>query len=187
MTIYTRKGDKGFTHRPDGQAVRKSEAFCQALGTIDELNSVVGWCIQSAAQAGAEDVRAALQDVQRELMASGALLAAAGTTARPNVALDPASVDRMEHQIDAAWARAGDLTHFILPGGCELACRLHVARTVCRRAERCVVAAVDSGVPSDPLVLRHLNRLSDLLFALARLANHLAGQDEQLWPGRPAK
>ncbi len=91
----------------------------------------------------------------------------------------------MERQIDAAWAKLPELEHFILPEGCELACRLHVARTVCHRAERAVVAWADSGAGREvpPEILRYLNRLSDLLFALARLANRKAGMGEETWSG----
>ena len=97
-------------------------------------------------------------------------------------ALADSAVDRMAGQIDAATAKLGELEHFILPAGCELTCRLHVARTVCRRAERAVVAFAAAGGPVSAVVLRYLNRLGDLLFTLARLANHNAGVAEAPWP-----
>ena len=119
-----------------------------------------------------------------ELLCIGAHLAASGTKTKADVQLGASAVERMEKQIDEATASLPALEHFILPGGCELACLLHVARTVCRRAERCVVAASDAGLAVPAEALRYLNRLSDLLFVLARLANHLAGLDETIWPTR---
>jgi cob(I)alamin adenosyltransferase len=208
MPIYTRKGDAGDAHRPGGRRVRKSDALLEALGSLDEFNAHLGWCLQCAAGAVAQakrkrsgrgegkslgrtpitdtaaayrDIIEALTPLQGELMAMGALLAAAGRAGDPGVSLDPSAVARMEKQIDAAWAALPELRHFILPGGGEMSCRLHVARTVCRRAERRVVAAVDAGAPAPSVVLQHLNRMSDLLFAMARLADHAGGEEDRLW------
>ncbi len=178
MAIYTKVGDQGMTRFPDGQMLSKTDPRVGALGAIDELNSHLGLCLQAARTAALEDVVQALEPLQGELMALGAKLVGAAPPQAPG----DASVTRMERQIDAIWAKVGPLTHFVLPGGAEAACRLHVARTVCRRAERAFVAAAGEQAPAGALPLRYLNRLSDLLFTLARLANHLAGEKEILWP-----
>ena len=183
MKVHTKAGDEGFTFRPGKQRVRKIDICVEAVGDIDELNANLGLCLQGARGAEAAEVREALEPVQRELLTIGALLAAAGTDSRPNVALDESTVQGMEQQIDRLTTRLPELTHFILPGGCELACRLHVARTVCRRAERRVVALADAQTPVPPIIVRYLNRLSDLLFMVARLANHIAGVSDAGWPG----
>jgi len=182
MKVHTKAGDEGFTFRPGKQRVRKIDICVEAVGDIDELNAHLGLCLQGARGAEAAEVREALEPVQRELLTIGALLAAAGTDSRPNVALDESTVQGMEQQIDRLTTRLPELTHFILPGGCELACRLHVARTVCRRAERRVVALADAQTPVPPIIVRYLNRLSDLLFMVARQANHIAGVSDAGWP-----
>jgi cob(I)alamin adenosyltransferase len=196
MKIYTKRGDRGDTdpglprRRPgkpgDGRRVRKSDVRVAALGEVDELNAHIGLCLAACSAAGNGEVAEALRPVQGELCAIAAKLGAspAGGDLKP----DEAAPARMERQIDAAWAELPNLAHFILPEGCELACRLHVARTVCRRAERAIVALADSGASDNdtrkvpPEVFRYVNRLSDLLFALARLANRHAGVGEQTWP-----
>lgn len=172
MKIYTKTGDEGQTHRADGRRVSKTDPLMDAVGTVDELNSHLGLCVLSAS------VAEALRPVQSELLTLGSTLATGG--ARPVDQLVPA-VERMERQIDDVWSKMPPLTHFILPGGCEAAGRLHVARTVCRRAERSVVALKEAGgyVPAEGV--RYLNRLSDLLFALARWANNQAGAKEDIW------
>ena len=179
--IYTRTGDEGSTNRPSGERVRKSDPAVSAVGAIDELGAHIGLCVASAGEQQDSDVGEALQPLQGELLTAAALLAAAGANKPPSVKLAEAAVGRMEGRIDTISAKLPELTHFILPRGCELACRLHVARTVCRRAERAAVAAADAGTTIPPIVLRYLNRLSDLLFVLARLANHNAGMDEVAW------
>ncbi|HAU38378.1 MAG TPA: cob(I)yrinic acid a,c-diamide adenosyltransferase [Phycisphaerales bacterium] len=184
MTIYTSGGDEGFTTRPGGRRVPKSDAMLEAVGSVDELSSHLGLCLSACDDACAE-IRDVLAQTQQELMVVGALLAAAGTGAAPKVTLDETSVRRMEQQMDRAVKQWGDLAHFILPRGCELAARLHVARTVCRRAERAAVKAVDSESRIPRIVLHYLNRLSDLLFTLARQANRANGCDEAPWHGAP--
>jgi len=185
MAIYTRTGDGGNTALPAGGCVRKSDVRIAAVGTIDELNSHLGLCIQAASAAEATkggsqaEVVDALGPLQAELMAAGALVAGSAESR-----LDESAVARMEGQIDQAWGKLPRLTHFIMPGGCELACRLHVARAVCRRAEREIVSAADQKCPVGPEVIRYFNRLGDLLFAMARLANFNAGVKETIWnPG----
>ncbi|MHC4562336.1 MAG: cob(I)yrinic acid a,c-diamide adenosyltransferase [Planctomycetota bacterium] len=179
MTVYTRSGDDGETARPDGQRVRKSDVGIEALGTLDELNAHVGWCITAGGNDAITDM---LRAVQEELMSVGSMLADGGKAS--DASLDADAVGRLEKQIDAAWAKLPPLDHFVVPGGTELAARLHVARTVCRRAERRTVAAVDDGLDVRGQALRYLNRLSDLLFALARQVNIDAGAGERVWKGQ---
>lgn len=182
MRIYTKKGDDGTTDRPGGRRVRKDDAFVNAVGALDELNACLGLCLQRARVEVNDDITEALQPLQGELLAAGALLATAGSDTTPAVTLDDASVTRMESLIDRIEVDLPTLAGFILPGGTELACRLHFARTICRRAERAVVAsgATDpAGIP--PVLLSWLNRLGDMLFTLARTANHDAGMEDKLW------
>ncbi len=187
MTIYTRMGDEGFTNRPNGRRVRKSDQQIDAVGAVDELNSSIGWCFQAAGDGRQEEIREALAPLQSELLALGAVLAVAGTDSPPDVELDESAVERMERQIDAAWQKLPELKQFVLSRGCELACRLHVARTICRRAERAAVAAAEAEKRIPTALFKYLNRLSDLLFALARLANHNEGIDEQTWGRRKSQ
>jgi len=175
MSAETRPGDEGFTRRPEGR-LRKTDPRVEAGGALDELNAQLGCC--AAAAGGAPQIASVLSVVQRDLFALGALLG--GT----EPALDEQAVARLEREVAAAQGQLPALTHFIVPGGCELACRLHVARTVCRRAERALVAVADAGHPVPPAALRYANRLGGLLFTLARLANRLAGVQESA-PGDP--
>jgi len=181
MTIYTRTGDEGCTDRPGRQRVRKCDPQVEAGGALDELDAALGWTLCAAGGEQHEEIRETLKPIQAELMAAGALLAAAGTGGQPGVSLDDTAVARMERQIDAVWAKLPELTHFILPEGCELACRLHVCRAICRRVERRIVAAAELEGRIPAILLRHINRFSDLLFALARLANQQAGRPERAW------
>jgi cob(I)alamin adenosyltransferase len=182
MKICTGFGDEGRSRRIDGTVVSKADLRIQAGGELDELNAHLGACLHKTADAGIDEVAAWLAPVQAELLAAGALVAAAGTTCDVHLQLEPTSIRRMEQQIDETWRRLPALEHFVLPGGSEPACWLHVGRTVCRRAERTVAAlAAETDVP--PIILRYLNRLGDLLFALARLANHKLGVEEVLWQG----
>ncbi len=184
MKLYTGTGDEGFSTLPgpNGGKIRKDDPRLAALGAIDELNCAIGLCLIEAGRAGRQAVPEALGVVQQELFSLGAMLAASASGAQAAVSLDPAAVARMEGQIDRICEQLPELRHFILPGGCELAGRLHVARTASRQAERALVAAVNpASAAQQNLALRYLNRLSDLLFALARLANHEAGEPEALW------
>jgi cob(I)alamin adenosyltransferase len=180
MKIYTKTGDDGSTGLIGGRRVSKGDARLECYGTIDELNACVGW-----ATAGAEaSLVEKLRPVQNELFVIGALLATPDDGKPPaNVvmpALQESSVARLEAQIDAAEAVLQPLHSFILPGGVEASSRLHVARTVCRRAERLLVGFAGSHAV-DPLLVRYLNRLSDWLFVHARLANQLAGVADVPW------
>ncbi len=186
MKIYTKTGDDGSTGLIGGRRVSKADARLDCYGTVDELNAAVGLAAAAAGTGLVPDTSMIekLRLVQDELFVIGALLATPDDGATPaNVAvpsLDEASVRRLEQQIDAAEGVLQPLRQFILPGGSELSARLHLARTVCRRAERRLVAfAKDHRV--DPPIVQYLNRLSDWLFVHARLANHLAGIPDVPW------
>jgi cob(I)alamin adenosyltransferase len=173
--IYTRGGDAGETSLGDGSRVSKLDPLLQAYGAVDELNSLVGL---ARAAAGAEG--ALLERLQNELFDLGADLSVPFAEGDGRLRVTQAYVDRLEAACDEANAPLPELRSFVLPGGSELAARLHVARAVCRRAERDALAA--AGVrPVNPLALVYLNRLSDLLFILARAAN--AGADPLWRPG----
>ena len=173
--IYTRGGDAGETSLGDGSRVSKLDPLVRAYGAVDELNSVLGW-----AQVEATDAR--LARIQNELFDLGADLSVPYASGDGKLRTTQAAVDRLEHECDDANATLDELRSFVLPGGSEAAARLHVARATCRRAEREALAA---GQERDinPLALVYLNRLSDLLFILARAAN-AGGGSEPLWkPG----
>jgi len=168
--IYTRGGDKGETSLGDGSRVSKLDPRVAAIGDVDELNSLVGW---------AGD----LERIQNELFDLGADLSVpyAGTEDRLRITDD--AIGRLEHDIEEANATLPELKSFVLPGGSERAARLFLARAACRRAERSVLAVPDT----NPLVAVYLNRLSDLLFVLARVDNVEAGVEGPLWrPGSPS-
>jgi cob(I)alamin adenosyltransferase len=175
--IYTRGGDAGETSLGDGSRVSKLDCRIGAFGTVDELNSAIGVVLAGDVP---EAVRDALELVQNELFDVGADLSVPwGVTDRLRV--EHGMIQRLEELCDAFNADLPELKSFILPGGTETAARLHVARTICRRAERDVLLGSQE-MELNPQVLVYLNRLSDLLFILARLAN--AGRDEPLWkPG----
>jgi cob(I)alamin adenosyltransferase len=177
MKIYTRTGDDGSTGLIGGTRVRKSDARIECYGTIDELSAAIGL----AAVAADASIAPLLAQIQHDLFVVGAHLAAPDASATSGLPdLDEAIVTRLEMQIDAAEAHVGALRNFVLPGGSEPAARLHLARTICRRAERLVVDfSMDR--PVDPTILTYLNRLSDWLFVHARLANRLLGVDDVPW------
>jgi len=177
--IYTRGGDGGKTSLGDGSRVSKLDGRIAAYGAVDELNAALGVVLAGDLP---DELRPVLRRVQNELFDVGAdLCVPAGVEGRLRV--EQALVDGLERDCDRFNADLPELRSFVLPGGTEAAARLHVARTICRRAEReALRAAVDTAL--GPLVCVYLNRLSDLLFILARAANALAGQDEPLWkPG----
>ncbi len=175
--IYTRGGDAGDTSLGDGSRVSKLDPRLRAFGAVDELNAFVGLAV---AAGPSEEVAATLIRVQNELFDLGADLSVpVGVEGRLRV--DQSQIDALEADCDSFNEALVELKSFVLPGGSELAGRLHVARTVCRRAEREALAAAQE-VDLSPLALVYLNRLSDLLFILARGAN--AGGEEPLWrPG----
>jgi cob(I)alamin adenosyltransferase len=181
MKIYTKTGDSGDTGLFGGARVSKASHRVTAYGEVDELNSVLGLVLSEPFDAG---ISALLTSVQSRLFDVGAELA---TAPNSKVALgiplvSEAEVAELEHAIDTAESELPPLKTFVLPGGSRAAAYLHVARTVCRRAERTVVAlAADEAVR--PETLRYLNRLSDALFVFARLANHRAGIADVPWVG----
>jgi cob(I)alamin adenosyltransferase len=157
--IYTRGGDGGQTSLGDGSRVSKLDPLVRAYGDVDELNSVLGW-----ARVEARDPR--LARIQDELFDLGADLSVPFDPGDGKLRMQQASIARLEAEIDDVNARLAELRSFVLPGGTEAAARLHIARAVCRRAEREVLAAAAER-PVNPLAAVYLNRLSDLLFVLA--------------------
>jgi cob(I)alamin adenosyltransferase len=177
--IYTRAGDGGETSLGDLSRVSKLDARIAAYGTTDELNALIGAALASDCPL---QLRQTLELVQNELFDVGADLSVP-TSVEGRLRVEQEMVDRLEALCDRFNEELPELRSFVLPGGTPAAAALHVARTVCRRAEREVLAAARQHELS-PLVAVYLNRLSDLLFILARAANALAGMPEPLWkPG----
>jgi cob(I)alamin adenosyltransferase len=172
--IYTRGGDAGQTSLGDGSRISKLDPLVCAYGAVDELNSILGW-----AQVEARDPR--LERIQNELFDLGADLSVPFEDGDGKLRISQEAIDRLERECDNANAQLAELKSFVLPGGSEAAARLHVARATCRQTEREALAAGEDR-ELNPLALVYLNRLSDLLFILARAAN--TGGDEPLWkPG----
>jgi len=181
MKIYTRTGDKGSTGLFGGGRVPKDDARVDAYGDVDELNAVLGAARAAGPMPRVDEVLVA---VQRDLFAIGALLATPDVDKMheqlAKARIDDERIAQLERAIDACDAELEPLKAFIIPGGTPKAAALHVARTVCRRAERRVVhLSHDVAIP--PLAIVYLNRLSDLLFSLARVANLRAGAGEVTW------
>jgi cob(I)alamin adenosyltransferase len=187
--IYTRTGDKGETSLVGGSRVAKNSSRVEAYGTVDEANSCVGHA-RAVLEAAPDDLRldAMLDFVQHRLFDCSSLLATpadvrAARTGGP--AIQAEDIARLESWIDELTAAAGEIDHFVLPAGCEEACRLHIARTVVRRAERRVIdLASEAPDEVDPAVRKFINRLSDLLFTMARYANHVYGAGDVFWDPR---
>jgi cob(I)alamin adenosyltransferase len=176
--IYTRGGDKGQTSLGDGSRVPKTDLRIAAYGTVDELNSFLGLALASPGLP--DEFRPWLEQVQNDLFDVGADLSVPLADKRERLRVRQEQVDRLEELCDLVNERLEPLKSFVLPGGGEAAARLHVARSVCRRAEREAVA-LSSAEDASPEALAYLNRLSDLLFILARAA---ASGEEPLWkPG----
>lgn len=179
VKIYTKTGDAGETGLFDGTRVAKSAARVDAYGEVDELNALLGVARGAGVDA---DISALLDALQRDLMALGSQLAdPSGTRASriPKAALGQEAVARLEEWIDRLETEAPSLDHFVLPGGSPAGAVLHLARTVCRRAERRVVSLGVGAVK--PEALAYVNRLSDLLFVLARAVNRRADAPEVEW------
>ncbi len=181
MKIYTRTGDDGTTGLYGGNRVKKTDRRVEAYGTVDELNSVLGL----ARASGLGALESAVERVQEELFTLGSELACApGKEHKLRLELVGAShIARLEAEIDEHQAALPELKSFILPGGAATAAALHQARSVSRRAERRALEANDEATVR-PELLRYLNRLSDWLFVLARVANQRAGREDIPW--RPA-
>jgi cob(I)alamin adenosyltransferase len=197
--IYTRAGDKGKTSLIGGARVSKADLRLETYGTIDELNSVIGVVIASlphdlgahlsSDEAKAEEVSLLhfLQRAQSDLFDIGSHLACEDANLREKLPLiHEDHISELEQKMDQFSARLPALKNFILPGGSRSSSHAHVARTVCRRAERLCVALNDQAA-IEPVIIRYLNRLSDFLFVLARHLNRLSGAAEVLWTPRAQK
>ena len=179
MRIYTKTGDSGETSLFDNTRVSKSDVRVDAYGEVDELNAHLGNVCASGVDV---DLATEIETIQKELFAIGARLADPRSRIAERVtkaAIQPADIERLERLIDTLESEVPPLRRFILPGGSASGALLHQARTVCRRVERRVVALGAEAV--DPRVVVYLNRLSDLLFVMARAANHRAGVPEIEW------
>ncbi len=179
VKIYTKTGDSGDTSLFDNTRVSKADSRVDAYGEVDELNA----CLGAARAAGVGlDLAASLELIQKDLFALGARLADPSGRIAPRVtkaAITAEAVERLEQLIDRLETEMPPLRSFILPGGSMAGALLHLARTVCRRAERRVIALGSDVV--DPVLVVYLNRLSDLLFVMARGVNHRAGEPEVEW------
>lgn len=185
LKIYTKTGDRGETGLFGGQRVPKDNARVEAYGDVDELNSVLGVAIAALTAEGQTEIAEGLRAVQSDLFTVGANLATpapedGGRESSFIPGLAAGRVEELERWIDTAEGELEPLKSFVLPGGTGGASYLHLARTVCRRAERRVVSLSHQAQVGDEWII-YLNRLSDLLFTLARLANRRAGVDDVPW------
>jgi cob(I)alamin adenosyltransferase len=177
------QGDDGLTGLPDGRRVPKHHALLELCGTLDELNCHLG---VAAAYCQQDSLKRQLQALQSSLLALGAVATGERNSQAATPRIGPAQVAALEVQLDAAEAALPPLRRFLLPGGSATAAQLHVARAVCRRAERHAAELLLNPAPTAPrYVLAYLNRMSDLLFALARQANRLAGVPDSAGAGEP--
>lgn len=183
MKIYTKTGDQGTTGLFGGARVPKDSPRISAYGEIDELNSILGIVRAETEQ---DPIRSSIAEVQATLFTLGAQMASPNVDPKVEV-ITAAHIDMLERQIDVITASLPPLRSFILPGGSKTSAYLHLARTVCRRAERSAVHLSKlSGEPVDRWVLVYINRLSDFLFVLARLANQLERVADVPWlPTKP--
>lgn len=180
--IYTRAGDGGETGLIGGKRVSKADRRIDALGTLDETNAALGFVLSLAIEI--DRLQAPLASAQRDLFEAGAVVAnltLANDSSTEASAHFAGATERLERSIDLFEAELAPLTNFILPGGSRLGAGLHWARTVCRRAERSLVALDGDRHPAQRSVIVYLNRLSDALFVWARWANHSAGEPEAIW------
>jgi cob(I)alamin adenosyltransferase len=185
MRIYTRTGDDGQTGLFGGGRVAKTNPRVEAYGEVDELNSVIGWVLSQDVDGSVSEE---LLRVQADLFTIGAQLATPEERTRGNKPSVPelgaGRIAALERWIDAMEHFLPELRTFILPGGTPPAAALHVARTVCRRAERRVIGLAENE-QLNPILIVYLNRLSDALFVAARFVNHRSGAAEQAWTGNP--
>jgi len=179
--IYTRTGDGGETGLFRGGRVSKSDLRVEAYGTVDELSAALGLVI---ADEPPPAIHALLTDIQSLLFELGADLATPPDVDDRTGGVTEADIERLERAIDGAEEQLPPLKSFILPGGTRAAAALHLARAVCRRAERRCVALREAEPATSELAVKLINRLSDLLFVLARLANHEAGVADPNWQAR---
>ncbi len=175
MAIYTKFGDRGQTSLLGGSVVAKDDPRVEAYGAVDELNAMLGVVI---AFSDIDGVTASLSRIQKDLFVIGAELAGAKKQMRPS------RVGELEAEIDALWAELPPLRHFLIPGGSKTASLLHLARTVCRRAERQVVLLSNKEKKKvNPGIITYMNRLGDLLFTQARYVNYKNKTGEAIWKG----
>lgn len=177
MPIYTRTGDTGMTSLFGGKRVLKCEELVDAYGSMDELNSWIGLVISELKHAHLKEF---LTQTQSDLFTMGCSLAGW----RSDLSVLSLRVTQMESEIDAMEKKLKPLTNFILPGGTAASSRIHLARSVCRRVERQVVALAQKQ-KVDPRIIKYLNRLSDLFFVLARFINKDGNVEEVIWSGIP--
>jgi len=172
--IYTRTGDTGKTSLFDGKRVLKSDKKVEAYGTIDELNSMIGL---ASSFIKLPEINKELEEIQNDLLEIGSSLAVSSTLPTPQIGSRP---EEMEKLIDEYTSQMPPLTQFILPGGGSGGAGLHVARTIARRAERRIVKLAKTE-EIDMIIITYLNRLSDLLFTMARFVNFREKQKEKIW------
>lgn len=172
--IYTRTGDKGKTSLFDGKRVLKSDKKVETYGTIDELNSVIG---TASAFIKIKSINKELEEIQNDLLEIGSSLAVSSTLPAPQIEKRPVDFEKL---IDKYTAQMPPLNQFILPGGGKGGSLLHVARTIARRAERRVID-LNQKEEIDPAIIIYLNRLSDLLFTMARFVNFKEKKKEKIW------
>jgi len=177
MPIYTKFGDKGKTALIGGEVVPKDDPRVEAYGAVDELNAMIGLALSFSDM---NELGLALVGVQNDLFTIGAGLASKG---RKTKSISPIRLSKIEAEIDHLENELPPLNHFIIPGGSKTASLLHLARTVCRRAERNVVS-LSRKEKVDPDTIVFLNRLGDLLFILARYVNYRKKIEEKIWKGR---
>jgi cob(I)alamin adenosyltransferase len=180
MKIYTKKGDKGYTSLFGGTSIEKNSVRIHAYGTVDELNSVLGVVLTHPVS---DKGRAMLTDIQKQLFVLGADLATLPSKEEKINRIGESEIERLESWIDELEESLPKLTSFILPGGSSGGASLHLARTVCRRAERLTVELKLKDPASEKTVI-YLNRLSDFFFVLARFENQHAGAEETKWMPR---
>jgi len=183
VKVYTRRGDRGETDLFGGPRVAKDHLRVEAYGAVDELNAALGVALADTAH---QDIRDLVRSIQEALFDLCAYLSSPDAERREKGGVRQpldAEVEALEAQIDAFEEELEPLRNFVLPGGTSSAAAFHLARTVCRRAERRAVS-LDREAPLEAPSLRYLNRLSDLLFVLARVENRRAGLGDQVWAGR---
>src|SRR5580704_5047041 len=184
--IYTKRGDTGQTSLAGGQRVPKDSARIEAYGTVDELSAFIGLAVVSCEEMILRDPRMGLllvilRRVQHELFNLGSILATLPEDVHPRQArITPAEIAQLEHEIDTMNESLPSLRSFVLPGGTRINAELHVTRTVCRRAERLLIALARTE-PVPPETIQYLNRLSDAMFVWSRWVNHTIGAKEILW------
>lgn len=182
MKIYTKTGDKGETSLYGGSRVKKSSVIIDAIGTVDELNTSIGLIISKLPQKKFIDVNKLLNTIQKQLFIVGGDLASPTNlnTKLKQVRINQDNVEYLEKFIDSTDSELEPLRNFILPGGSEIGAMVHHSRSICRRAERSVVYA-NKQEELNPILINYLNRLSDLLFVLARYINKELKIPEQPW------